>query len=198
LIEGMKEPKTEHAKKTEGECAPLESAGAVVVEAADPTVELRAKIESLEDGLLRSRADYQNLQRRSATERIEAVRFANAELIRALLGVVDDLDRTLSAVEEHRDAEAVAAGVRLAQQNFLKVLRDHGVEVIDAANQPFDPTLHNALMRQSSATIPAGSVVQQVATGYRLRERVLRPAMVIVSSGPEAEAGAEQAQTPAS
>ena len=148
---------------------------------------LQAKVTELEESLIRARADFQNLQRRSTTERTEAIRYANADLIRPLLNVLDDLERTLSAVDSHADAAAVGAGVRLAHENFMKVLRDNGVEPIEAAHQKFDPAIHNALMRQPSAELPAGTVLQQVAKGFRLKDRVLRPAMVIVSSGVDSE-----------
>lgn len=155
-------------------------------------VELQAKVNELEEGLLRSRADFQNLQRRAAAERLEAIRFANADLLKSLLGVLDDLERTVSSVERADDAKAVGEGVRLAHQNFLKVLRDHGVEPIEAAKRPFDPAVHNALLRQPTVEFQPGTVIEQVARGYRLKDRVLRPAAVIVAAPAPAEAEGAQ------
>ena len=129
----------------------------------ESAAELRAKIEKLEDALLRSRADLQNAQRRATTERLDAVRFANAELLKSLVGVVDDLERALANTNQAK-AEAVSEGVRLVHQNLLKALADHGLETIDALGQPFDPALHEALLQQPSPHKP-GTVIEQVAKG---------------------------------
>ncbi|MEK6674168.1 MAG: nucleotide exchange factor GrpE [Planctomycetota bacterium] len=173
----VKPPKTDNSPD-------VEAVGKESTERAMEIAELKAKIAALEDGVVRARADFQNLQRRSANERSEAIRFANAELIRSLLGVVDDLERTLSAAENDKNAGVLIAGVRLARDSFLKALRDNGLEPIDALHQPFDPELHNALMQQPTAEHPAGTVLQEVSRGYRLKERVLRPSTVIVASAP--------------
>ncbi len=154
-------------------------------EPADPLVELRARVEKLEDSLLRAKADYQNLLRRSTTERGDAIRYANTELMRSLLVVVDDFERSLTAADASKNLAAVVEGVRLVYDNLRKALRDHGLEAIDALHKPFDPSVHEALMQQPSADHPPGTVVEQVATGYRLRDRVVRPAKVVVSRAPK-------------
>ena len=156
-------------------------------EQADPLVELRARVEKLEDSVLRAKADYQNLLRRSTTERGDAIRYANTELMRSLLVVVDDFERSLTAADASNNLAAVVEGVRLVYDNLRKALRDHGLEAIDALHKPFDPSVHEALMQQPSADHPPGTVVEQVATGYRLRDRVVRPAKVVVSRAPEIE-----------
>jgi len=147
------------------------------------TAELQAKISALEDALLRVKADYQNLQRRSTTERIEAVRYANAELMRSLLNALDDLDRAL-AVSGDATLDATVAGVRLVYENLQKALADNGLEVIESKGEVFDPAIHQALMRQPTDGHPPGTVIEQVARGYRLRDRVLRPARVVVAAPP--------------
>jgi len=147
----------------------------------DENAELKARIESLEDSLLRAKADFQNLQRRSAAERSEAIRYANADLLKSLLNVLDDFDRSLDAVEVSNNKDAVIDGVRLVHDNLMKALKDAGLEQVDALGQPFDPTVHEALLQQPTDDFPPGTVVDQVARGYRLRDRVLRPARVIVS-----------------
>lgn len=158
----------------------------------DPAAELGAKVESLEESLLRAKADYQNLLRRSTVERAEAIRYANAELIRSLLGVVDDLERSLAAAEQSDDAGSLKDGVRLAHENFMKTLRSHGLEPISALHEPFDPSIHNAMMQRPSPDDPPGTVVEEITRGYRLWDRVLRPAMVIVSKAEDAKEDPEQ------
>lgn len=152
--------------------------------AAPQTVdELHQKIDKLSDSLLRAKADFQNLLRRGAIERADAIRYANAELMKSLLGVIDDFERSVAAMETSDNFAAVADGIRLVQENFLKALRVQGLETIDVRHEPFDPTIHEALMEQPSDEHPVGTVVEQISRGYRLRDRVLRPARVVVSKG---------------
>jgi len=168
------------------DAAPPPAAGAQTAPETDAAGELKARAEALEDSLFRARADYQNLQRRSATERAEAVRFANAELLRSLVGVLDGFERSLAAASDAASLPAVVEGVRLVYQNLLQALQTHGLERIEALHRRFDPTLHDALMQQPCADHPSGTVIEEVAKGYRLRDRVLRPSKVIVSQAVEA------------
>ncbi len=163
-----------------------------VEEAVDPLEKLQARVASLEDSLLRGKADYQNLQRRTTQQRNEALRYANAELMRALLSVVDDFERSIAAAEASDTPSSVAEGIRLVYDNLMKALRAHGLESIDAIDRPFDPHVHEAMMQQPSPDHPPDTVIEEVAKGYRLRERVLRPARVIVCQGVE-DAPAEEA-----
>jgi len=146
----------------------------------ESTVDWKAKAEKLEDALLRAKADFQNLQKRGASERSEAIRFANADLMRSLVKVLDDFDRALAASSDS-DAAAMIEGVRLVRENFMKALAEHGLEAIDALHQPFDPSIHEALMQIPTDAHPPGTVVEQAAKGYRLQGRVVRPAKVVVS-----------------
>lgn len=158
------------------------------VEPADASSEREARIAILEDSLLRARADYQNLLRRSANERAEAIRYANAELLRSLLGIVDDFERSLTAAESSEKLDAVVEGVRLVYENLLKALRTQGLETIEGLHQPFDPNVHEALMERPTNEHPPGTVVEEVTKGYRLHGRVLRPTMVVVSKSAASEA----------
>lgn len=166
-----REPKTEGATST---VAPL-----------DEAAELRGKVEKLEDALLRARAEYQNFQRRTAIERAEAIRYANAGLMKSLLSVLDDFERAMSSPTG--ESETVAEGVRLVYQNLFKALREHGLEAIETGSEPFDPSVHEAMMQQPSADHPAGTILEEFAKGYRLRDRVLRPSKVVVSKAVESE-----------
>jgi len=170
---------------TAGESPPAASTECAA-EPIAPDDPFRAKIAALEESLLRARADFQNLQRRSAVERSEAIRFANADLMKALLGVVDDFERSLAAAEKPDNLVSVIEGIRLVHRNLVKALGDYGLETIDALHKPFDPNIHEALLQQPSDAHPPGTVLEQVARGFRLRDRVLRPARVIVSKKPDA------------
>ncbi len=169
-------------ERSEGPGTPLapESADDVTVE-PDPLQVLQARAEKLEDALLRAKADYQNFRRRSTIERGNAIRYANAELMKSMLGVIDDLERSLASTEASDNHQAVTDGVRLVYQNLIQALRVQGLETIDALHEPFDPTIHEAMSQQAAADFPPGTVVEVVAKGYRLHDRVLRPAKVIVA-----------------
>ena len=152
--------------------------------ASDRVSELQARVDTLEDSLLRAKAESQNIQRRATAERNDAIRYANAELMRILIPVLEDFDRTFAASDSAD--KSILEGTRLVHANLVKALRDFGLEPIEAAGERFDPSIHEALMHQPSDEVPPGNVIEQVTRGYRLRDRVLRPARVIVSKAPEA------------
>jgi len=154
---------------------------------ADPEAELRREVAEWKDKYLRALAEQQNAMRRAANERDDSIRFANAGLLRSLLEVVDDFDRAMDAAQQAETAAGVVDGVKLVQEKLAKFLRDQNVEPIEAQGAMFDPGQHEALLQQPSAEHAAGTVIQQVQRGYRLRDRVLRPAKVIVAAGPAGE-----------
>ncbi len=138
-----------------------------------------------QDKFLRAKADYQNLQKRAADEQRNAIRYANADFARSLLQVLDDFERTLEAAEEAAEAGSIMSGVKLVYEKLLKLLGDYHIEPIEALGQPFDPHLHEALMQESCETLPPDSVLREIQRGYKLHDRVLRPARVVVSKAPE-------------
>jgi molecular chaperone GrpE len=148
--------------------------------------------DEYKDRWLRAQAEIQNQARRLRADRDEAVRYANADFVRALLPVVDDLERSLAAAsKEGAEPAALVDGVRIVYDHLLKILSEHHVERIESVGQPFDPTCHEALTQQPSTEHPSGTVLHEMQKGYRLKERLLRPARVIISG----EAGQEQSQT---
>ncbi len=157
-------------------------------EAVDEVAQLRAKVAELSDKHLRAVAELHNYRRRAATEWQEAVRYASADLIKALLPAVDDLERSLAAAQDE-SASALAEGVKLVHQNLLKALEAHHVVRIASAGQPFDPQLHEALVQQPTAEKPPGMVLEEYRPGYKLWDRVLQHAKVIVSKAVEPAAG---------
>lgn len=171
------------AQQDEGP-APPETRDASV----DEVAQLKQRLASLEDSLLRAKADYQNLQRRNNAERAEAILYANADLMKALLAVVDGLQRAIESGKTSQDLKSAFDGVRLVYDDFVKALTNQGLEVIEARGKKFDPRVHEALLMQAANDVPAGTVIEEVARGYQLRDRVLRPAKVIVSKGAEDEA----------
>jgi molecular chaperone GrpE len=133
--------------------------------------------------LKRERADFTNYRRRVAHERAEQAQAAAADLIRQLLPVLDDLERALRAVPAELVGSSWAAGIRLIDRALRAALERAGLERISAEGQPFDPQVHEALLQEDAPERTAGVVVRELRPGYRLGDRVLRPAQVSVARG---------------
>lgn len=156
---------------------------------------LQQKADRLEDALIRSKADFQNFQRRSTIEKSEAIMYANVELMKSFLPVLDDFERSFQAGDAADSSETDAQGFRMIYENLIKTLTQFGLQPIDALYQPFDPTIHEALLQQPCEDHPPSTVIEVVAKGYRLRERVVRPARVIVSKAVESADSEKQTVT---
>ncbi len=138
------------------------------------------------DRLLRTAADLENFKKRAARERTESAHAAAAALIQKILPVLDHFEMAQTATQTAQDDKlaSLQAGVAMIQQQLKNTLADSGLEEIDASGKPFDPTWHEAVSQQETAEVPEGHVVQQLRKGYKLRDRLLRPATVIVARRP--------------
>lgn len=149
---------------------------------------LRAEAGQLQDKLLRQAAEYQNYRRRSENDRAEAVRRGRQEVLLPVLDVYDDLRRSLEAARQSAGEEtegavgALVEGVELVHRKFQDVLGRVGVEPIEAVGRPFDEEEHEAVMQQPAEDAEPGTVLAEVQPGYRLGDRVLRHARVIVAA----------------
>jgi molecular chaperone GrpE len=147
---------------------------------------LRAEAGQLQDKLLRQAAEYQNYRRRSENDRAEAVRRGRQEVLLPVLDVYDDLRRSLEAARQSGGAEgavgALVEGVELVHRKFQDALGRVGVEPIEAVGRPFDEEEHEAVMQQPAEDAEPGTVLAEVQPGYRLGDRVLRHARVIVAA----------------
>lgn len=155
----------------------------------DPLALLEAERDDLKDKLLRTLAEMENLRRRTEREIADAKAYAVTSFARDLLGSADNLRRALESVPESaRTAadnalKAVVEGVELTERELLKTLERHGVRKIDPQGEKFDPNLHQAMFEAPDPVIAKGLVSKVVQTGYKIGERVLRPALVGVSKG---------------
>ena len=138
------------------------------------------------DRLLRTTADFENFKKRAARERIETAQSAAAALVQKLLPVLDHFEMAQAAAQNAGDDKqaSLQAGVAMIQQQLKSVLTETGLEEIDATGKPFDPTLHEAVSQRETSEVPEGHVVEQLRKGYKLRERLLRPATVVVAKKP--------------
>ena len=147
--------------------------------------ERAAKADENWDRLLRATAEFDNFRKRAAREKQDAIKFANENLMTKLIPVLESFDNALAAAEKAPvSATALKDGVAMVSSQLKQILQENGLEEVDALNKPFDPNFHEAIAQQESADVPEGTVLHQARKGYKLRERLLRAASVVVSKQP--------------
>lgn len=144
---------------------------------------LKAELAAANDRNLRLMAEFDNFRRRSAKEQLELIETANGKLLEKLSEVQDNFERAFASENKAKDLEAFEKGMQMIYNQFAKILTDAGLEQIDPTGAEFDPNCHEALMQQPSETIPEGHVVTVFQKGYKLKNKILKTAKVIVSSG---------------
>lgn len=141
---------------------------------------------------VRARADIENILKRHQREMSERARYDGEALARDILSAIDDLERALQHSDEN--TASVSSGIELVLKGLIAALARNGVERIDAAGKPFDPGEHEAVMMVATSDVPSGTVMEVFRQGYKIRDRLLRPAMVSVSrASEETAAGAADA-----
>lgn len=162
--------------------------GTVTAEQLDELKQRAAKADDNWDRLLRTTADFDNFKKRAAREKQDAIKFANESLLQKLIPVLDNFDAALAAAHNATTeaAQSMQTGVNMIYQQLKSVLAEAGLEEVDATGKTFDPNFHEAVSQREVAELPEGQVVQQMRKGYKFRERLLRPASVVVSKHPAA------------
>jgi len=158
--------------------------GSEQTEAEDPTAGLQADLDRFRDLALRSQADFENYKKRSAREKEEAIKYANNSLLERLVGIIDNFELGLAAAKEQGERSPIYSGMVLVQKQLNDLLAENGLQAIEAEGKAFDPNLHEAIAHEPSDQFPEGIVLRQARRGYRLKDRMLRPSKVVVSSGP--------------
>ncbi|MEM8935046.1 MAG: nucleotide exchange factor GrpE [Pseudomonadota bacterium] len=142
-------------------------------------------VAALNEQLLRMAAELENTRRRAAREKADAGKYAIANFARDLLGVADNFERAIAAADQtETGASGLIDGVRMTEKELLSTLERHGVIRISPAGEKFDPNMHQAVAQIPSETTPSGHVVDVAQSGFLIGERVLRAAMVTISTGP--------------
>ena len=149
----------------------------------DPTATMQADLDRFRDLALRSQADFDNYKKRAAREKEEAIKYANASLLERLIAIVDNFELGLTAARAEGETSPIYSGMSMVFKQLSDFLADNGLQPIDAEGQKFDPNLHEAIAHEPSADVVEGIVIRQTRRGYRLKERLLRPSSVVVSSG---------------
>lgn len=145
-----------------------------------------AERDKLKDQLLRTMADFDNFRKRARRDAEDALRRGREDSLRDVLPIVDNLERAVEASRGATDVAAVISGIEMVLRSFDDVAGRMGVTRVEAAGERFDPTLHDAIQQVESAEHPPGTVLTVVVSGYRIGERLLRPAMVVVAKAPSA------------
>nr|WP_321464708.1 nucleotide exchange factor GrpE [uncultured Desulfobulbus sp.] len=150
---------------------------------------LQEKLAATQDQLMRVAAEFENYKKRMERERSKLLKYAGENILRDLLPTIDNLDRAVEqgsadAEDTAKKLESMLQGIELTRKGLAATLERYGVEALDAIGLSFNPDEHDALTMESSDEIPANHVLREFAKGYRFKDRVLRHAQVVVSSGP--------------
>jgi molecular chaperone GrpE len=181
----MAEANAAKSNATMGTEPPPESAATAMLEDLDALRQRTAALEQERDEfralLQRTRADFENYQKRTQRDLAQERRYWHGALASDLLPILDNFERAVDSAKQAGETGPLVQGVALVQSQLLDLLRRHGVTRIEAQGQPFDPNLHQAVMQRPSQEQPPSTVLQVLEQGYMIHERVLRPARVVVS-----------------
>jgi molecular chaperone GrpE len=159
----------------------------VTPEQFDQLKERAAKADEYRERLLREAADFENYKKRAARERQDSVTYANENLLQKLIPILDTFEMALAAATPDKaGAQSLQAGVAMIFNQLKSTLADAGLEEVDARGKAFDPNIHEAVSQQETKDVPDGHVVQQIRKGYKFRNRLVRPAGVVVAKTPAA------------
>jgi molecular chaperone GrpE len=142
---------------------------------------LRAELEEEQQRLLRIQADYDNFRRRTVKEKEDLAKYASSKLISELLPVIDNFERALGTVGDNEEVAAYSKGVEMIIRQFENILQAEGLKKMESVGEAFNPEFHQAIMQVESDEYEEGIVVEELQSGYLLKDKVLRPAMVKVS-----------------
>jgi molecular chaperone GrpE len=148
---------------------------------------LKEQLSAEKDRILRLSAEFDNYKKRKEREITEFRKFANEAIFRQILSVVDNLERAISSVEANADESGLLEGVKLIYKELLQLFETFNVKLVKAENEPFDPNFHQAVTREETDEIPENTVTTVLQKGYLLHDRLIRPAMVVVSKKVETE-----------
>ena len=141
------------------------------------------QVAELQERVLRVQAELENFRKRSRREYEDAQRYREIDVLRDLLPVLDNVLRAIEASEKSADVETLRSGFRMTAQQIEKLLGTHGCQTIETDGTVFDPAIHDAILQQEVAGVAGGTIVGTASRGYKLHDRVVRPAQVIVAKG---------------
>jgi molecular chaperone GrpE len=195
----MSETPTAETPVPPGDAAQAPSAAQGPSPETSTSVPLTAQLAEAQERYVRLYADFENFKKRAARERDEVRRATTESVLGRLLPVLDTFEMAMQAASlPNTSVEALKAGVAMIQGQLRNTVADYGVEEIDAVGKPFDPALHEALSQQETTGVPEGHVMSQNRKGYRMKDRLLRPAAVVVARKPGSTVDHPQRDNPSS
>lgn len=177
----QEELRQEGSQEEKGEDQSSSNAEEELVKANEKIAELEAKLEEMENRMLRAQADFENFRRRSRLDMEAQQKYRAQSLISDLLPAIDNFERALKIEAEDEKTKSVLQGMEMVYRQILQALENEGVEVIEAVGKPFDPRLHQAVMQVKDENFESNVVVEELQKGYKLKDRVIRPSMVKVN-----------------
>ena len=159
------------------------AAAATGADPEDALAGLQLDLDRFRDLALRSQADFENYKKRAAREKEDAVKYANSSLLQRLVSILDNFELGLAAAKTESSQSPIYSGMVLVQKQLNDLLEENGLHAIEAEGKKFDPNLHEAIAHEASDS-PEETVIRQARRGYRFKDRLLRPARVVVSRGP--------------
>jgi molecular chaperone GrpE len=156
-------------------------------DASSDVVQLETELQQAQLQIVRAQADLENYRKRVRRDMAEERKYADMGLMRDLLPVLDNFDLALAAIEPNDTTTGLLEGVKMVRDQLMTVLQQHDCQRIDPDGEVFDPNLHEAIAQQPDGDRPQGTVLHVAKPGYRLHERVIRPAQVVVSAGVPAD-----------
>ncbi|MEO7167654.1 MAG: nucleotide exchange factor GrpE [Chthoniobacterales bacterium] len=149
----------------------------------DASGSLQAELDRFRDLAHRTQADFENFKKRTAREKEDSIKYANSSLLERLIAIIDNFELGLSAARSEGEKSPIYAGMSMVLKQLTDFLADNGLQPIDVEGQKFDPNLHEAIAHEPSDDVPEGVVTSQRRRGYKMKDRLLRPSSVVVSSG---------------
>ena len=177
-LEAQEETTEEKATPAE---EPIEEKLSPLEEKEAEITALKQEVADLKEKMLRQQADVQNFKRRMSEEKIRERKLANADLIKALLPIVDNFDLALEKEKDNKAMKKTLKGFGMIRRDLMKALKDSGLNEIEALNEPFDPNYHQAVMKEPREGVESDIVIEEFQKGYMFKDRLVRPAMVKVS-----------------
>ncbi len=185
-VEESGAPAAEEAPET-GEAPPEKE------EEKDPLTLAKEAATKWKDLAMRNQAELENFRKRMSRDKSDAVRFANSSLLSELLPIIDNFEMGLEAARNEGEDSIITKGMEMVYRQIEEFLTSNGAQGVDATSGPFDPLLHEAVNQEYSGEVAEGEIIRQLRKGYRLHDRLLRAANVIVSKGPAPEGEGEEA-----
>lgn len=145
--------------------------------------QLQSDLERFRDLALRSQADFENFRKRAIRDKEDAVKYANASFLERLIPILDNFELGLNAARVDAANSPILMGMDMVSKQLVDFLAQSGVEPVEAEGEPFDPNLHEAVAQEASTEFAEGVVIRQLRRGYKLKDRLIRPATVVVSKG---------------